>query len=259
MIEIYIEIGNSSALEAYRVQDSDTPDKVHYREVPGDRITTVSFPESIVGDEAFESAVAAIANHIKPGERPAWLHSDNKDLKDRLQAFFGVKGKPRKNPWGEDTGAPLVMPPGPLAAMFTVVGGVLVLSFMSLQMRTNGGRDLTARVLGDTSSDGTGQYAAANWIGLTTNSDPPDAGNTALVGEITVGTLARAQGVFSHTNGTNSYTITKVFTSDQSVTLSKGGIFNASSGGTMAFETLLSSAAIMESGDQLQNTQTVTL
>jgi hypothetical protein len=100
-------------------------------------------------------------------------------------------------------------------------------------MRTNAGRDFQARVMGDTASTGTGSYAPACYIGLTANSTAPAAGDTTLTGEIASGTLTRAQATYAHTNGTNTYTLTKTFTSDQSVTIAKIGVFNASSSGTM--------------------------
>lgn len=113
--------------------------------------------------------------------------------------------------------------------------------------------------MGDTASTGTGAYAAANYIGLTANATAPAAGSTSLTGEITTGTLARAQATYAHTNGTNVYTLTRTFTSDQSVTIAKIGVFNAATGGTLVFETLLNATATLVSGDQLQITESVTL
>ena len=126
-------------------------------------------------------------------------------------------------------------------------------------MRTNAGADFQARVMADTSSTGTGSYAAANWIGVTANATAPGAGDTTLTGEISSGTLNRAQAVYAHTNGTTTYTLTKTFTSDQSITLAKIGVFNASSAGTMVFETLLNATAVMVSGDQITVTETVSM
>lgn len=126
-------------------------------------------------------------------------------------------------------------------------------------MRTNAGRDHQSRVMGDTASTGTGAYAPATYIGVTANSTAPAASDISLAGEIASGTLTRAQAVYAHTNGTASYTLTKVFTSDQTITLAKVGVFTAPTSGTMAFETLLNTPAPMVSGDQVQITMTVTL
>lgn len=126
-------------------------------------------------------------------------------------------------------------------------------------LRTDSGRDFQARVMGDTASTGTGTYAAANYIGLTANATAPATGDTTLTGEVGSGTLIRAQAAYAHTNGTATYTLIKTFTSDQTIVIAKIGIFNASSAGTMVFETLLNATASLVSGDQLQITETITL
>lgn len=125
--------------------------------------------------------------------------------------------------------------------------------------RTNAGRDWQARVMGDTASNGTGNYAPATYIALSANTDAPSASNTTLPGEVTSGTLARTQAVYAHTNGTASYTLTKMFTSDQTIEVAKIGVFTASSGGTLVFETLLDTTANMKSGDTVQIVFTGTL
>jgi hypothetical protein len=118
-----------------------------------------------------------------------------------------------------------------------------------------------ARVMGDGANPnaGTSDMRPADYIALSPNGDSPAAGNTVLPNEITVGDLARAQGVYAHTNGTASYTVTKTFTSDQSITVLKLGILNDASTGTLVFETLLNSAAVLDPGDQVLITETVTL
>lgn len=126
-------------------------------------------------------------------------------------------------------------------------------------MRTLGGRDFQARVMGDTASTGTGDYAAANWLGVSSNTTPPEETDIDLTGEIASGTLARVQATYAHTNGTATYTLTKTFTADQDVNLHKAGVFNASSGGTMVFADMLNAAASLISGDQVQITVTVQL
>lgn len=129
-------------------------------------------------------------------------------------------------------------------------------------MLTNAGKDMIAGAIGTTST----QPAAANYIALTANSGSPAAGDTTLTGEITTasGGLVRAQATYAHTNGQSTYTLSKTFTANGSdslpVTVAKIGIFNASSSGTMAYETLLAATATLsQSGDQLVLTETVTL
>lgn len=113
--------------------------------------------------------------------------------------------------------------------------------------------------MADTASTGTGAYAAANYLGVTANTGSPSATDTTLAGEVSSGTLARAQAAYAHTTGVASYTLTKTFTSDQTITVAKLGVFNAASGGSMAFESLLSATATLQSGDQVAISEVVAL
>lgn len=130
-------------------------------------------------------------------------------------------------------------------------------------MRVNAGADFQAGVMSSTSSNGTGTYAAANYMALSTDSTAPAATDTTLAGELSNvgGGLNRAQAVYAHTAGTSSYTLSKSFTANSndgtSNTVSKIGIFNASSGGTLFLETALSIGATLGPGDLLTITETV--
>lgn len=130
-------------------------------------------------------------------------------------------------------------------------------------MLTNTGRDFVASALGDRSGS---RAAVADYIALTANSTAPAAGDTTLTAEIATGGggLIRAAATYAHTNGQATYTLTKTFTANGSdslpVTVAKIGIFNASSSGTLAWETLLSSTATLSaSGDALTVTETITV
>jgi hypothetical protein len=128
-------------------------------------------------------------------------------------------------------------------------------------MLVNAGKDLIYQNMASLS-----QAAAANYIALTANNTPPAAGDTSLAGEITTpgGGLVRAQATPAHTNGTSTYTLTHTYTANGSdslpVTINKIGVFNATSGPTMMFETLVSpSATLSVVGDSVTVTDTVTL
>ena len=128
-------------------------------------------------------------------------------------------------------------------------------------MLVNAGKDLIYTNMASLS-----QAAAANYIALTANSAAPVNTDTTLTGEIVTasGGLIRAQATPAHTNGTSTYTLTRTFTSNNNdslpVTIAKIGVFNASSSGTMMFETLLATTATLSaSGDQVSITETVTL
>lgn len=133
--------------------------------------------------------------------------------------------------------------------------GELLNSGESTNLRTNGGADFQADVMGKTT-----QPAPAQYIALTVNTGAPAAGDTTLTGEIATGGLSRAQGAYAHTNGTTSYTITNTFTASATHTaVHKAGLFNASSSGTLVFETNLSSDVSLVSGDTLTITWTVNI
>lgn len=130
-------------------------------------------------------------------------------------------------------------------------------------MLTNAGRDFVASALGDRSGS---RAAAADYLALTANSTAPGAGDTTLTAEIATGGggLIRAQATYAHTGGQATYTLTKTFTANGSdslpVTIAKVGVFNASSSGTLAWETLLSSTATLTaSGDSIAVTETITI
>lgn len=126
-------------------------------------------------------------------------------------------------------------------------------------MRTDAGRDWQARVMADTASDATGVHAPANWIALSSDDGAASPAHTTLTGELTGGTLARAQASFAHTDGTASYTLIKTFTSDRIVNVHKYGVFNASSDGVMAFEMEFDDVVPMKVGDSVQVVDTISL
>lgn len=130
-------------------------------------------------------------------------------------------------------------------------------------MLHNAGKDFVASALGDRSGS---RAAVADYLALTANATAPAAGDTTLTAEIATasGGLIRATSTYAHTNGTSTYTLTKTFTANGSdslpVTIGKVGVFNAASGGTMPWSSLLSpTATISASGDALTVTETITI
>jgi hypothetical protein len=121
------------------------------------------------------------------------------------------------------------------------------------------GLDFMAGVIGSPSSNGTGAYAPANYLALTADTNAPNLTDIVLPGELTAGTLSRAQASYSYTAGTGTFTLSNVFTADRTVVVAKIGVYNASSGGTLVFESLLSTTAPMVSGDQLLVTEVITV
>jgi hypothetical protein len=165
-----------------------------------------------------------ISTHSGNG-KPTWVESDNSELRRAIAQHFGI-------PEGQPTA-----------------------------LLTNGGRDALHAQHLSTSA----QPASFNYMALTANATAPAAGDTTLTGEITTagGGLVRAQATYAHTTGTNTTTLTHTFTANGSdslpVTIAKIGIFNASSSGTMGYETLLNSTATLSvSGDNVTITETIT-
>lgn len=252
---MYVEFGSDSAIEGYRDPDSPEPEKVRYRPLEGQRVTRVLFPEGTSLMEAFHSAVDLVQYHMAGA--PAWVDSDSTGLESLLKEHFAVtQNRPRT--WGRDTGADQL--PKISDLMATAMLPFALAAFM-LSLRTYAGRDWQATVMGNgaAAGAGTGVMRPADYIGLTADNTAPDATRTTLPGEVTSGSLARSQATFGHTNGTTSYTLTKTFTSDQAIIVAKIGVFNAPTGGTMAFETMMNAPANLVSGDQLAITETVTL
>lgn len=134
-------------------------------------------------------------------------------------------------------------------------------------MRTNGGADFQANVMGATSGTGigTGAFAPANYIALSTSATAPAATDTTLGSELVAasGGLIRKQASYSHTTAATNYVLTAAFTANTndgaSNTIQKIGVFNASSAGTLVFETAVPSPPTLVSGDIITVTETVNI
>ena len=125
--------------------------------------------------------------------------------------------------------------------------------------RTLAGRDHQAGVMGNPASSGSGNYSPATWMVLSTNTTAEDASRTTLPGELTGGTMARAEATFSHTVGTASYTLIKTWVSDRDVTVAKFGVYTAQTGGIFCWEKLLDAPVVLKSGDSMQIVHTVSI
>jgi hypothetical protein len=140
-------------------------------------------------------------------------------------------------------------------AVSIIRDGQEIYHYESHNLITNAGKDFIAAQVGSTSPGTNG----ANYIALSSNSAAPAATDTSLTGEINTNGLNRAQGTYSHTAGTNTFTVSKTFTATGTVTdVQKTGLFTASSGGTMVAENTFATADLI-SGDQLTVTWTITI
>lgn len=104
----------------------------------------------------------------------------------------------------------------------------------------------------------------ARFMGLTVDTGAAAAGDTVLATEQTVNGLGRAKATYAHTPAAATYTLANTFNviTTGPITIHKGGLFtaaNTTAAGVMVFEAVLASDAIVQAGDTLVVTATVTL
>ncbi len=104
---------------------------------------------------------------------------------------------------------------------------------------------------------------SARYMALTENASAASASDTALTGELTTGSCARALATYAHTLASATYTLTKAFSVTASFpAIHKMAMFTSSTltgAGSMMFETVLNADANVVSGDTLTVTETVTI
>lgn len=123
---------------------------------------------------------------------------------------------------------------------------------------TNAGRDLAHNQMYINTSAGT---RGAGFVAVSAETTAPAAGDTTLAGEIATGGLTRADATTkTHSAGTNTSIVEHTFTASGAHTaVHKSGIFNASSGVTLAHAANFSSDVTLAINDQLKVTWTLTL
>ncbi len=257
---VVVLIGNSHAIEAVSGRDGS----MQFRSAAGDRITEFRFPDDATLSEVVTSVVSGLRHHMAGGATPEWIFSGNTQVDHEIGRRFGFD--PEKEParfqrpmgWGRKVMSPAIEA---ATAVMAVQASLLLLLLVSLHIKTTAGIDLICRMLGDPNSSGSGLYAPAVYMAVTSDGSPSSISDTALLGEIEdpESTLSRAQAAYAHTNGTSSYTLTKTFVSDRTISLQRYGIFNAPAGGTLAFVGDIDPQADLDSGDPITITHTVTL
>lgn len=119
----------------------------------------------------------------------------------------------------------------------------------------NTGRDALHHNIYDPSTP----YGASKYIALSNDTVTETATSTTLSSEIAANGLARAAGTYAHTPGTNTATITKVFTcATAPQAAQKAALFTASSSGEMN-HVLGFTQRSLQIGDQLTVVFTITL
>lgn len=97
-----------------------------------------------------------------------------------------------------------------------------------------------------------------NYIALSNDTVTETATSTTLSNEITLNGLGRAQGTYAHTGGTNTTTVSRVFTATGTQSAQKAALFTASSAGTMNHVLGFTQRSLIN-GDTLSLTFTITL
>lgn len=128
-------------------------------------------------------------------------------------------------------------------------------------MRTNAGRDFQSRVMGDSGETGagTGLMRPADFMAITEDATAPALGDTTLTAELATSGLSRESAVYSHTPAATTYNLVNEWESNDGTarTIRKMGIFNAASGGTMVFESLVPDPPTLVALDKLEITSVI--
>jgi hypothetical protein len=122
-------------------------------------------------------------------------------------------------------------------------------------VRTLEGKALMIHLLGNPLAPVLGgvPFSQPIFMGVSEDTRPPQETDTKLAGE-----LSRVQATFGWTQGTGSYTLTRMVTAeDRVLRIAKIGIFNRA--GTMAYVSLLDSVIEVPEGEQTSITEQIIL
>lgn len=99
-----VEVGNANAIEGYR-EEEDGP--VLYREIGGERITTIILPDDLSPIEAVQTVAATMSAHMTPGSKPVWIEADNATLQAYLCDHYQIPTtSARPMSWGANVSQP---------------------------------------------------------------------------------------------------------------------------------------------------------
>lgn len=96
-----VVLGNESAVEAHRRPGEE---EVLYRELEGQHVTTIEFPENPSLQEAVAVVTEIVGHHFQDGATPSWVECDSEGLKALLCEQFHINPRHNKRPkdWGKD-------------------------------------------------------------------------------------------------------------------------------------------------------------
>lgn len=97
-----IQLGVATAIEGYREPGDDT---LRFRDLPGERTTTLHFPEGIGHRDALLALTDAMNNHMRRDTKPVWVDGSDKGFVKAVCQHYGITLKSNKRPadWGNPT------------------------------------------------------------------------------------------------------------------------------------------------------------
>ena len=103
-----VVLGNPFALEGYRDEESDNPDRILYRPVEGEKETSFYFPEGMSLTEMASAVIESMPLHMDvQAGLPAWVECDDTLLKKIICQHYGISDrKKRPTKWGDGTNGP---------------------------------------------------------------------------------------------------------------------------------------------------------
>jgi len=105
---VKVVVGNPFALEGFRDENSDEPERVRYRTIEGERETSFFFPEGMPLTEMASAVIESIPLHMDLSlGNPPWIEADDTLLKKILCQHYGISDR-KKRParWGDGTNGP---------------------------------------------------------------------------------------------------------------------------------------------------------
>lgn len=95
-----VEVGNATAIEGYR-ESEEGP--VLYRNLEGERVTTLILPDDLNVFEAVQTVAATMTAHMQPETVPVWIEADDPVLQAYLCNHYKIPTtSARPASWGKN-------------------------------------------------------------------------------------------------------------------------------------------------------------
>lgn len=84
---MHVHVGNPKPMEPTFASGAAQA----FRSLPGEATTTLYYPDGMSVQDALLATIDALKHHMDGGAVPAWIESDNKELRKLLCKHYGVK------------------------------------------------------------------------------------------------------------------------------------------------------------------------